>query len=128
MARTDAQISRALRWVAPLLWGGAILWLSLTPSPPSVPSLLSWDKLRHALAYALLTLLLGRALVPLWSRPRAGWDVAAALAVGYGAVMELAQGLLTEARCADVGDLLANAAGAAAVLLAVRRRNPRRAP
>lgn len=109
-------VRQKIRVVAPLLWAAAILWLSLMSAPPSPPTLLSWDKLQHAGAYALLTLLAGQAIVPVVRSPRSGWSCAALVAFLYGGLVELAQGLCTASRTAEVGDLLANGAGALAVL------------
>lgn len=111
---------KAIWLAAPLLWAAVILWLSMTPSPPSPPTFLSWDKLQHAAAYALLTLLTGQVIAPFFRTLRSRWLWAALVAVVYGALMELMQGLLSEVRHADVGDLLANAAGAATALIMVR--------
>jgi VanZ family protein len=93
-----------------------ILWLSLDPNP-YLPKegLLSWDKAQHALAYAVLTLLGGWALLPLLEKPLRAWRLATLLAVGYGVLLELAQALLTRYRRAQMGDALADALGALAV-------------
>ena len=112
-----------------LLWSGCLLWLSLTPNPPSPPSaLLSWDKLQHAGAYALLTLLVGscfRHWRPLGRHP---WLFAWAAAVAFGGLVEILQGTLTDVRQAEWGDLLADAVGGflAATAAAVRDFRQRR--
>lgn len=120
----EPAVRQTIRVVAPLVWAAAILWLSLMPAPPSPPTWLSWDKLQHAGAYALLTLLLGRAIVPAVRSRRRGWRGAALVAFLYGGLVELAQGLCTASRTAEVGDLLANGAGVLAVLavIALARR------
>lgn len=111
---------RAICLAGPILWAGVILWLSLTPAPPSPPSFLSWDKLQHAAAYALLTLLTGPAVAPLFRKRRSGWLSAALAATVFGALVEVAQGALSDVRSAEAGDLLANAAGAAAAFFAAQ--------
>ncbi|HXV19709.1 MAG TPA: VanZ family protein [Desulfuromonadales bacterium] len=107
------------RLAALLLWAGCLLWLSLTPTPPSPPSeLLSWDKLQHAGAYALLTLLAGR-FISQW-RPliRQPWLYALLVAVVFGGMVEILQGTLTGVRQAEWGDLIADAAGGMVVVVA----------
>ncbi len=104
----------ALRILALVLWVGGVLWLSLTPKLPRLPSdyfLLSWDKMRHAGAYALMTLLAGRVFVLFSRTPCRGWFAAAAFALAYGGLMEIAQGLLTEVRQAEFEDMVANVCG-----------------
>ncbi|HEY6839033.1 MAG TPA: VanZ family protein [Geobacteraceae bacterium] len=114
-----------LRWVPITVWGGIILWLSLIPSPPVLKSeLLGWDKFQHAVAYCLLTLLGVSSLDGLPAiRHRLLWASAGAML--FGAVVEAVQGVFTTTRTAEIGDLLADAAGAAVacvVRVAVRRR------
>jgi VanZ family protein len=105
---------------------GGLLWLSLTPSPPRAPSaLLSWDKLHHAGAYALLTLLAGICIAqwrPQWSHP---WLVAWIATAAFGGVVEILQETLTEVRRAEWGDMLANTVGGFLVFLAATVRNRR---
>jgi hypothetical protein len=64
--------------VAPVFpWGGAIVWLSLTPAPPVIKTaLLGWDKFQHFAAYGMLTLLGGRAFGGVLIRDRApiNWE------------------------------------------------------
>lgn len=104
----------AQRIIALLLWLGGVLWLSLAPKLPRLSSgyfFLSWDKLGHSGAYALMTLLAGRVFVLFFRTPCRGWLVAAAFAIAFGGLMEIAQGLMTEVRHAEFGDMLANACG-----------------
>jgi len=106
------QLWRVLRILAPALWAGVILWLSLTPAPPEVPELLGWDKLQHAGAYGLLTLLLVQMLpcvirIDQWT----SWLIAGSAAVGYGGLLELLQWLAHNGRTADWADLVADAVG-----------------
>lgn len=68
-----------------------------------------WDKAAHFVAFGVILLCLG-ALMP--RRPRIGLAIAA---VAVGGLVEIVQGLT--GRDASWGDLLADALGAAAVLL-----------
>ncbi len=107
-----------------ILWGAALVWLSLTPSPPAMPAgLLSWDKFQHAAAYGMLTLLAGWAFAQFIGDVRRRWRRAVAVSVAIGLLLEVAQGVFTTYRTAEVGDLLADCIGAAAVYLIVMRVN-----
>ena len=100
------------RWLLFITWGVSILWLSLTPSPPvPVTGLFGWDKFQHAVAYGLLTLLGYSAFIRFSSFGRR-LICAAAVSILFGALMEVAQGLFTTTRTAEVGDLAADAIGA----------------
>jgi len=81
------------------------------------------DKIVHAFLFGVMAFLLFRPFTQAWrySPLRAAW---AAFAVSslYGLTMELVQSFLPY-RQADAGDVLANAAGAALILL--RRKNVR---
>jgi len=92
-------------------WAAAIVWLSLTPSPPE-PGFEYGDKLGHFAAYALLMLWFG------WlyqTQPaRLGY---VALWIALGIALEFAQGA-TGYRSLELGDMAANALGVAAGALA----------
>ncbi|BCA79781.1 VanZ family protein [Desulfuromonas sp. AOP6] len=91
----------------------SILWLSLDPDPP-VPSweVLSWDKLQHALAYAVLTLTAG-GLVQVFKRPLwVTWAAAFTLSLGFGVIVEILQKYLTSNRRFETLDILADGIGA----------------
>lgn len=96
--------------------------LSLVPSPPEPPGVLSWDKLQHACAYALLALLFYSAAFPCFG---SCVDIllSAFFAWLYGALIELLQMLMPYGRAAELTDLVANLAGvlAACLLLALIR-------
>lgn len=100
-------------------WLTAVIVLSLDSDPPKIKlGLLSWDKFEHAAAYALMTFLGFMA----FRGERSSRRVAAAsaiVAVLLGAALEVGQGMLTSTRLAEGWDLLADALGAGAVLLAV---------
>ena len=113
-------VELTIRLAVPLLWASIILWLSLTPSPPSIPGVLGWDKLLHAGAYGLLTLLIAQFL--LHSSLNSGgscWQ-AGLVAVGYGALLEVLQLLTMLGRTAEWTDLIADAVGACLAGLIVR--------
>lgn len=96
----------------------AILYLSLTPAPPSDG--LGWDKLNHAGAMALVTFvayLAGR----LTSRPVLFAGIYAML---LGISVEVLQGIFTTARSAEWLDLLADAVGVFIAVLALRMLRP----
>lgn len=130
MALTSESTSRegwllVLYAVLLVLWLAALVWLSLAaPSFFVPPRLLSWDKLQHACAYAVLTLLAGLFVSELTRTRWLGWGLAAVGSVAFGALLEWAQGTLTQHRYADWHDIVANSTGALLVLLGVwlRRR------
>lgn len=93
----------ALGWL--LLFGVAVG--SLAPTVPAAPVQVS-DKLMHFLAYASLAFVfVGAAGRKRWLRFVIGLLV-------LGAVIELAQGLLTATRVSEWLDMIANAAGVVA--------------
>ena len=107
------------RWLLFITWGVSILWLSLTSSPPvPVTGLLAWDKFQHAASFGLLTLLGYYAFTRL-SSFRRRLICAVAVSVIFGALVEVAQGLLTTARTAEAGDLVADIVGTAAACAVV---------
>jgi len=111
-----------------LTWTLALLLVSLA-TLPAFPAggWIAWDKLHHAVAYAVLTLLGGRSLVLLGLRPCRGWSLSAGFSLFFGAVLEILQMSLTTHRTAEWGDLFADGIGAGAVCLAAwlaYRRRP----
>lgn len=118
--RLRAQLPEAAWRYGPLAAvAGAVLVLSLAPAwlfrgaEEALPRWPGLDKLVHAAMYAALTAAGLHALPPQRRRPRALLAVALAAAL-YGAALEFAQSLLTQTRCRDARDGLANAAGALA--------------
>jgi len=101
-----------IRMAAPLLWGSAILLLSLTSSPPQIPGILGWDKLLHAGAYGLLTVLIAQFLMFAPLRTGRPWWQAGCAAICYGGLIEIMQLLAHTGRTAEWWDLFADAAGA----------------
>lgn len=119
--------SRRTRAFLLAAWCGAILWFSLDPAPPQPGiELLAWDKFQHGAAYGLLALLWGNFLVTYRGCRRRCWLLAFAGAVGFGALVEVAQGLFTSVRSAEFGDLVADAVGAGVVSLAAAAWRARR--
>ena len=107
---TKAGKTRILRTLA-AVWAGAIAILSLLPAKVA-PSSGVWDKLEHALAFAVLAVLM-----------RTAWGAIPylrvwLLATVYGGLIELSQ-MLSPGRLADVMDGFANALGACAGLVLV---------
>lgn len=101
------------RWAPVVLYMGVIFYASAQPEV-AIPSALS-DKSSHAIAYSVLGVLLVRALaggLPARIRVRTAL-LAVLLATVYGASDELHQAFVP-GRTADVYDLYADAAGAAA--------------
>lgn len=92
-----------------------ILYLVLTPDPPSAPELKLFegaDKVVHALMMGAL------AAVAIFDRYRAGMRVGtrqcavvALCVMAFGVLTEILQGALTDTRSADVLDVLADWAG-----------------
>ena len=109
-----------------LIWLVIITWLSINSGTPMPKfDLFSADKLFHAAAYALLTLLI------LWGRSKSGptpvplYQLALifVLVTGYGAFMEWIQGTFFPNRSFEYDDMLANASGAflATIMSRLRR-------
>jgi len=100
-------------------WAAAIVWLSLTPSPPQV-EVAHGDKLGHFASYAVLMFWFARLYVSRWAQ--VGHAVAFA---ALGISLEFLQGHLGY-RTFDILDMVANVLGvllgwAAAVAVPVRR-------
>lgn len=90
-----------------LIVAGVIAVIALIPGHAGPPTLIGWDKLDHASAFAALTVL-----------ARCGWPGRARLGpalvlFGYGIAIELAQGTTAVGRVASVSDIAANAVGIA---------------
>ncbi len=112
---------RILPLVTTVVLSVAFLDLGTRPQNPEFVRGLS-DKLLHAGSYGVLAVSAGAgaAALELAPAPLIGWGYA----VGHGALLEVLQ-RYTPPRTAEVGDVLADAAGAAlgaALLLAWRRR------
>ena len=102
-----------LRLALPILWAGIICWLSLTSTPPLIPGVLGWDKLLHAVAYALLSILVAQYL-HIYTHSWKTVFYAGCLAILYGGLMEVLQLLMQTGRLAEWWDLVADIIGALA--------------
>jgi len=85
-------------------WAAAIVWLSLTPSPPQIDAEFG-DKIGHFGSYGLLMLWFCFLYL---SRNTRAWYAAAFIAMGVG--LEFVQGWLAY-RTYDVMDMAANTIG-----------------
>jgi VanZ family protein len=110
-------------WAPVVVYMALIFAISSNSRPPDLPSALG-DKGGHALLYFGLGLLFVRALAGGWREPfgaRKG-IAAAAYSILYAATDEIHQ-MFVPPRTAEIGDLLADAAGAiAAVIVAYAAR------
>ncbi len=99
----------ALGW----LYAAAIVWLSLTPSPPQL-DVTHIDKLEHFLAYAVLMFWFAMAYPGTKARLAygAGW-------IALGVALEFAQEA-TGSRSFDLADMAANTLGVVAGAAAAR--------
>lgn len=102
---------RALR-VAALVCVLAMAWFAFRPSA-SVPDGLPWDKANHFAGFLVLTMVTACA----W--PRRPRYVLSAFLIAWGVIIELVQGTDFIGRDADVRDVVADAVGVGAGLLAV---------
>jgi len=109
------------RWRASAVWALLIEVMILWPNVPEVPQgwtilwpdFIKMDKLVHAGLFAVLSWLLVRVLV-VEARP---WWMAFALASAFGVFTEVQQHFIPS-RAMELGDFLADAAGAALGLVA----------
>ena len=101
-----------LRLALPALWAVIILWLSLTSSPPQLPGVFGWDKLLHAGAYGLLSVLIAQTLFFLSNSIKHIWWQASFSSVAYGGLLEILQFFSQTGRVAEWWDLFADAVGA----------------
>jgi VanZ family protein len=106
----------SVRFLLCAVYAIIILWLALMPAPPSIPGILGWDKLLHAGAFLVFTLLAGWALLACTKR---AWRWALLASAGFGILIEVLQGLFTTTRSADPFDLLADLVGAGTVFLLI---------
>lgn len=104
--------SAAWRWGPALAWAALILFLGTRPVAdlrlPAIPGL---DKVAHAGAYGVLGFLVVRALGAAGARRSLLWG--AAIGLVWGILDEWTQAAIP-GRTAEIGDLLADVAGAAA--------------
>ena len=100
------------RIALPFGWATIICWLSLTSAPPDVPEIFAWDKLQHAGAYAVLTMLVAQVCLIFISHVDFAGGIAIVCAPVFGASLELLQGMMQSGRSPEWSDVYANAAGA----------------
>lgn len=121
---------RLVPWLPAALYAAVIFWLSSQshPLPFLPPAVFGFDKLLHAGEYAVLAVLLFRALRASGLPPRHALLLAFALASLYGASDEWHQSYVPD-RSSDPWDWAADSAGAAAgaavAWVALRHRGPR---
>lgn len=114
---SHAQYQRPVSgWAVPLMriiFIAALLVLTYNSLRPAaaIGSIENVDKLLHAAAYFLLTVLFGLAFPKL----RLFWVLC--LLCLYGGVMEIAQGSMSSGRSGSVHDMLANLFGALAAIV-----------
>lgn len=127
MARQLPVVERWIRWLAVAVVAVGILWASVT-RPTAVRDVLGplgivgFDKWLHAVAYAVLAVVLGYALVE-WDATVAAIGVLLA-AMAFGLGVELLQSTIPY-RTFSRWDLLANGVGATVVAVAWRAIAPR---
>jgi VanZ family protein len=107
------------RWLPVLAWIAVNVTMSHQPTVP-LPGIPLADKAMHAAAYALLAILLARALPSRAGRGADRWTLIAALCFLYGLADEWHQSFVPGRSC-DVGDALADVAGAALAGAALSR-------
>jgi len=123
------QRSAISAWLPPVLWASGLLLLSARPAD-RLPAVDLWqlDKLVHGLLYAVLGWLSGRALSARCAPERVtGWALflAAVCLAGFGGLDEWSQ-RFSPGRMTSAADLVADAVGATAGLLAASRYYLRR--
>lgn len=100
-------------------WLALVSVLALIPRPPlPEEGLLAWDKLQHLGAFGVMTFLGACAFT---FRRYANVDrflLSALIAAIIGGLIEIAQGVFTDARNADVEDFIADVIGAGLVTMA----------
>lgn len=108
----DRNVPRSFWRVAAVGFAVVVAWFAFRPAA-DVASGLPWDKANHAVAFLVLTMLTGLG----WPGLHRLWLFA--LMVVAGIAIELVQGLPAIGRDADVMDVLADAVGAMAGILAL---------
>ena len=105
MLDTTSPLFRRLALVSAALVALLIAVLSLLPGS-ALPHVPGTDKIKHMIAYAALAMPLA-----VWFG-RGQWWRAVIVAVGYGLMLEAAQGLMSAGRTVSLLDAVANLAGA----------------
>lgn len=116
---------RLMDWGAVLLWAGLIFYLSSLSDLGVNPRTKLVPMVAHAVEYAVLTILLIRALGGEKLGPRPGVWIAGLLALGYAVSDEYHQAFVAN-RTSSILDLLIDALAIGAVVMAVvTRKNAR---
>jgi VanZ family protein len=122
-----ARLLSHLRLFALITWIVLLIWMSLDPAPPIPPKgFFSWDKFLHAFAYFTVTILAAWTCAGRKDYTLGGRLLICGTAVLLGGVLEIAQGVLTSARTAELGDFAANCVGIGSALFALQMKNRRR--
>jgi VanZ family protein len=108
-------MSIARYWWPPIAWAVLILIGTSIPNPQPPPTFNSADKLVHFVLYGVLGLLLARAAAPAGNLSNAAAVRLAALCLVGAAVDEWHQQLIP-GRSAELGDWVADSAGAIALI------------
>lgn len=117
MAGIPGPLGRGTAYLPSVCWAALLLWVGGQPDLPA-PSISSFDKVSHFLAYGVLGVSAGLGWWRAGRWPRRGWLLLAALALA--ASDELRQAGVPE-RTAEIGDWIADAAGFAVALLVTTR-------
>ncbi len=94
------------------LWAGALAYLSLVPEVKVPGGIQPWDKFSHFAAYAVLAVLLARALACRRKLSIRLLTLVLLACCGYGLLLEGLQWAMAVGRMFETGDLLANGLGA----------------
>ncbi|HEY3043108.1 MAG TPA: VanZ family protein [Vicinamibacterales bacterium] len=121
-------MTRTSLWLPPLAYMALIFYVSSLSDPVPLITAHVWDKLLHALEYAGLATLLGRALLGEGLGALAAVVAAVLLAGAYGATDEYHQ-MFVASRTADVRDWVVDVIGASlgAIGYLLGRTNPAKA-
>jgi VanZ family protein len=103
--------TRVSLWLPPVVYMAVIFYLSSQPDPLPEVTARVWDKILHAVEYAGLAALLGRALLGEGLRPLTAFGAAMLLAAAYGATDEYHQ-LWVPLRTGDLQDWMVDVIGA----------------
>jgi len=103
--------TRVSLWLPPVVYMAVIFYLSSQSDPLPEVTARVWDKVLHAVEYAGLAALLGRALLGEGLRPLTAFGAAALLAAAYGATDEYHQ-LSVPLRNGDLQDWMVDVIGA----------------